>query len=660
MNGDLPVMQKFRVKLKSALDYISMKWVLYKFLLCERVGNQKASDQLTYNTYKKMISQKESLAQKLPCRENINDAYYNLPLEPRKILMVGLGKNVRGNLQVLLNELNSSEDYEGFQIYVRTSDETDENVRSFIEENGWSRTKTVLDDREYSVLLETSKYLLTEVYFPDSWAKRPGQVLISIWHGTPIKKIGLSKNSDTCHKNGPAQKNFINADYLLYPNTFTKDIMLDSYKVTQLMKGHFMMMGYPRTGGMLSMTKNEKLRLRSKLAPEGKRLYVYMPTFRDYLSEEEGVIMIKELLDYLEESLAEDQILYVNLHHKFNGVLSYDGYTKILPFPPDVDSYQILAVSDALISDYSSVFFDYLALRKQIVLYIPDYEIYRRRRGVYFDLISLPFDMAESKEAVLEALKRGKQYDDTEIYEDLCCYDSPDNAKKLCRLFLGDTSFSAFEPVPRNGAPNVLIHTELAPKGEKTKILESLANTYGEEKYNLFFTCSKSELNPKESGAYPMFRQVPVIGSDSEHRFSSVGRTVKDLYLQGKLTFEEAVPCLELDYRLMSKRMVGESEVSVAVIYDCVDADRILALASMDAHLLLFLHKEMLDAIQAGDTYLKDAVCYTAKKSRGVYTFSDQECTQAQTLFGKRQGVHISKIRSAGELNDLIEKAISG
>ena len=85
--------------------------------------------------------------------------------------------------------------------------------------------------------------------------KKDGQTYINIWHGTPLKKLGLAKNANGKHKDGNTQKNFIDADYLLYPNEYTKVHMLESYKVATLMQGKALNLGYPRTGGMLAAQK---------------------------------------------------------------------------------------------------------------------------------------------------------------------------------------------------------------------------------------------------------------------------------------------------------------------------------------------------------------------------------------------------------------------
>ena len=146
------------------------------------------------------------------------------------------------------------------------------------------------------------------------------------------------------------------------------------------------------------------------------------------------------LLNYLDKGLRDDQILYVNLHHKVDDLMNYTLYRHIKKFPAFLDSYELLSVADALISDYSSVFFDYLATRKQIILHIEDYDTYSSYQGLYMNINELPFDKAKTKKEVLDALNRGKTYDDEEAFKYFCKYDTVNNHKKVCQLVMADES----------------------------------------------------------------------------------------------------------------------------------------------------------------------------------------------------------------------------
>lgn len=281
-------------------------------------------------------------------KRTVTDYYYDSKIVPGRVVLMGLGKNVRGSMQYILNELNHNDAFKDFHIYVKTAKDTEEIVKTYIRQNGWSRTEAVTPDSVYMELIETAQFLLTEVYLTAAWVKKEGQMYINIWHGTPLKKLGLAKNAKGKHKNGIQQSNFIDADYLLYPNDYTKKHMLESYKVADLMPGKVLKLGYPRTGGMLEAAQSDQTELRKMLAPNGEHIYAYMPTWKDYLKVDQVVAESKELLDYLDANLREDQILYVNLHHRVSDSLDYSQFKRIRQFPPTVDSYKLLALTDAL------------------------------------------------------------------------------------------------------------------------------------------------------------------------------------------------------------------------------------------------------------------------------------------------------------------------
>lgn len=561
------------------------------------------------------------------------DYYFDTKIRKKTILMVGLGKNVRGNLQYILNELNGSDLYKGFRIYVRTSEETDEIVKKYIEDNHWLRTTTVLNDKEYRYVMESVQFYLTEVFFPDTWTKRPGQISINIWHGTPLKKLGLAKNSKTCHRGGNTQKNFIEADYLLYPNEYTKKNMLESYKVSELMNGQTLMLGYPRTGGMLAAQAENQEELRNLLAPNGEKIYAYMPTFKDYLKNEVVVKQSKDLLDYLEANLRDDQLLYVNLHHKVSDSIDYSGYKRIKKFPPNIDSYRLLSVTEALITDYSSVFFDYLALRKQIILFMEDYKVYKKKRGVYMDLSDLPFDKAITKEEILEAINRGKTYNDDAVYQEFCQYDSSENAKKLCQIFLNDLSGLDLQPIPKKIKHKVLVYSERMQPGHMTKQLHELTKIYDKQENEIFLSCCIDAVNQNTASAYPMLFENSVIGTGRDPHLTGKGKVLKTLYLEHEISLDEAMKYLKYDYALMPLRMYGHADFDRLVIYDVLDPELLFGLSQMQVPKVMIITDDMIREIESENEELKAAIQYTIKNCEQVYTESEFNREFAEELF---------------------------
>lgn len=566
--------------------------------------------------------------------KSMNDLYFQSKKQEKAVVMVGLGKNVRGNMAAILDVLNHEEAFADFKMYVRTSEETDALVQEFIRQNGWTRTETLPKAGKFNNLLESAEFLITEVFFPEGWIKQPFQKYINIWHGTPLKKLGLAKQFKTAHKNGNTQKNFIEADYLLYPNEYTKDNMLESYKVSQLLSGQTFLLGYPRTGTMMAAAAGNLDDVYQKLAPNGEKIYAYMPTFRDYLKVEQVVAQAKELLDYLEKNLSDRQILYVNLHHRVNDSLDYSVYKRVKKFPSDIDSYRLLAASDALITDYSSVFFDYLALRKQIVLYISDYATYRKKRGMYMDIMELPFDKAKTPEEVLNALNAGKQYDDREVFERFCGHDSAENAKKLCSLLLdGEPQVELSKP-ERTAEQRALVYSDAFASGKVTKFLHEFTKAYDRSKDEVYLSCWVEKADGNRGSAYPMMFETPVIGGDMILHFTGVGAQVRELMMEESIPFEQAMAYLKYDYSLISRRQYGSAEFESIVIYDAEEADSFLFLAEMDAPKILFLQEKVCKRIEKGDHVLANAVRYAAKYSRAVCVLKEGLKERGEAILG--------------------------
>ena len=173
-----------------------------------------------------------------------------------------------------------------------------------------------------------------------------------------------------------------------------------------------------------------------------------MPTWRGTQSNvavnELYVKDVKKILEYLDGELDDNQVLYVNLHSLVKDEVSIDGYRHIYPFP-NIDNYEFLNCVDVLISDYSSVFFDFSITKKPIVLFMYDYEEYMSDRGTYFDVKSLPFEKIYTLEELAKYIhlkdKISKRYEGLDdYYQQFTKYDSIDSTHKLNQYFFdGET-----------------------------------------------------------------------------------------------------------------------------------------------------------------------------------------------------------------------------
>ena len=255
----------------------------------------------------------------------------------------------------------------------------------------------------YFYYLATSKYFVNNVNFHDHYVKRPGQVEIQTMHGTPLKTLGLDVPADFPTK--IFEEMFIKKcsrwDYLTVQSDFVADITRRCFRF----KKKFLKTGYPRTD--ILYTKNNPsdiADLKEKMGlPRDKKVILYAPTWR---LRNKFDLMID--LDSFKKSLSDEYILILRLHH-----FSAKGWKQ----PPkddfiydltDYDSVEELyLISDILVTDYSSVMFDYSILDRPIFLFTYDMEEYRDKlRGMYFDIEELPpgpivYTSKELEEAII-------------------------------------------------------------------------------------------------------------------------------------------------------------------------------------------------------------------------------------------------------------------
>ena len=249
--------------------------------------------------------------------------------------------------------------------------------------------------RRYLKALCNAKYLINNVTFPAFFIKREGQVYVNTWHGIPLKKLGFDMPNGKIDS-ANIIRNFMHADYLISANSFLTGIYLDSYKLSGLYPGKIIEEGYPRLD-LLSCADRQavirKLKSLSVTIEENKKIVLYAPTWRgdSYGSPFDTVDDYLQLKEFLEDRLDMQQYQILIKIHQVLYQKQKDRLDKIgFMIPATVDANEMLAITDILISDYSSIYFDFLATGRPILFYIPDLESYQESRGLYFTAKDLP------------------------------------------------------------------------------------------------------------------------------------------------------------------------------------------------------------------------------------------------------------------------------
>ncbi|MEU8972945.1 bifunctional glycosyltransferase family 2 protein/CDP-glycerol:glycerophosphate glycerophosphotransferase [Streptomyces monashensis] len=292
-----------------------------------------------------------------------------------------------------------------------------------------------------------AKYLVNNVNFPYELPKRRGAVLVQTQHGTPLKKMGTDLRDHPAAARGMNFDRLVEQcgrwDFLVSPNPHTTEVF------TRVYPGGYEVLetGYPRVDRLVNSSPDQARRVRDELgiAP-GQTAVLYAPTHRDHEDREATLLDVRRFAD----ELGDDHVLLVRAHYFDTPQTgSSQGVVDVSSHPSIED---LCIAADVLITDYSSVMFDYAALDRPIVIYAPDWETYRHARGVYLDLLTeAPGAVAITQEQLAKIFLSG-EYAGPHVTEQrsgfrarFCPYDDGHAAERVVRsVFLP-------EPADTNG-----------------------------------------------------------------------------------------------------------------------------------------------------------------------------------------------------------------
>ena len=394
------------------------------------------------------------------------------------------GGDFTGNIFRIVEELSSG-DYGDYQIHVYAKNNVPSKIKQFQKNYNLKIDKIITNEKEALKALGRAKYIFTDAGMRPRYVKRPGQVFFNTWHGTPLKVMGVH-NMPEEHRTGNVQHPFLSSDYLLYPNDYMREKMLTAFMIDKMYPGKILMEGYPRNSIFFDQKRAQELK--EKLNYSDKQLFIYMPTYKGILMErkdEEQKDEIHEILAELDANLKDNQLLLVKLHVYNQSKINFRKFKHIEAFPTGYEIYDVINMADVLVTDYSSVFFDFANSRKKIVLFNYDEAEYLADRGVYIPLVDLPFPKVQTVTDLVKELNAPINYDDTEFIERFGTYERPDAARYICQhVFNGENVCR--EDVIVNDKPNVLIYAgDLLKNGVTTSLINFLSHV-DTDRYNFF------------------------------------------------------------------------------------------------------------------------------------------------------------------------------
>lgn len=288
------------------------------------------------------------------------------------------------------------------------------------------RAKIVkLRSDEYYKYYATAGYVITNSNLDYGIAKRDGQKFLQTWHGTPLKRLrcdieaeegnALNSLEEINQKNDLDVKRY---DYFISPSAFSTEKFRSAFNLTNLgLEDIIIETGYPRNDLLFKFDEEYAAKIKSDLGiPDDKKVILYAPTFRDNQHDGSGYTYKTEVdFDKLRRELSDEYVILFRAHYFVASQFDFASYKGFVIDASGLDDITPLyTVADLLITDYSSVFFDYANLKRPMYFYMYDLEDYADNiRGFYIDINELPGPIIQEEDELIKAIKAGDwSYDD--------------------------------------------------------------------------------------------------------------------------------------------------------------------------------------------------------------------------------------------------------
>ena len=295
-------------------------------------------------------------------------------------------------------------------------------------ENG--RTELVkFRSRADNKALRKAKYWIANYRMLDYQHPRKGQIYVQCWHGTPLKRLGYDiKESDNAMNSLSEIKEKYRTDakkfrWLLSPSPFATEKFSTAWNLKETGQEYKILEeGYPRNDRLAKATPEETAALKEKLGVTGKKVILYAPTWRDNQHVSGKGYTYKTEVDFgkLRRELGEDHVILFRAHYLVANSFDFARYGD---FVKDVSSYpdinDLYIASDMVVTDYSSVFFDYSILERPVIFYMYDLEEYAGElRGFYLSLDELPGPIVKDEDSLIKEIRAADDWKPDESYKE--------------------------------------------------------------------------------------------------------------------------------------------------------------------------------------------------------------------------------------------------
>lgn len=424
-----------------------------------------------------------------------------------------------------------------------------------------------LHSDEYLYHLATAKYLVNNVSFAPYFVRRPEQRYLNTWHGTPMKTLGKSMHQGTIEYEN-LERNFLQTTHIMVPNELTRWAIIDEHHLDGIYPGSIGFVGSPRLDRLVRdyATLRERIRQRLNVSDEDQ-LVLVAPTWRGGVSSRD--LDIGVLREQLLSLASIENVHVVYRAHRLTESLIEEFSLPAQIVPSEIDTNDLLAAVDHLITDYSSVAFDFLVTGKPVTLFVPDEDEYSSERGLYLRPEELPFGIARDLEQLVNEVKNPSfspaEYE--QARNKYCATEDGRASSRCIDFFLSDDMRGS----ELNGYPTLVFHASLIPNGIASSFI-ALVEQLSSYSLNVVLVIEPNVLR-RESGRLEMLKRLP----DSVKLVSRVGDLVltpEEAYIRSRVEGMKLTPSDEMKQRYEgiwkreAKRVLGDISVDCAIEWD--------------------------------------------------------------------------------------------
>ena len=273
------------------------------------------------------------------------------------------------------------------------------------------------NSKDYYKYLSIAKYWIVNSIIDEGIIKKKNQVYVQCWHGTPLKKLRydievngavLNTIEEIRKRNDRDARKF---DYFISPSKYCTEKFTSAFNLKALGKENIIIeKGYPRNDFLFNKTKKDVDSIKKKLGlPLDKKVIFYLPTFRDN-QHTSGVGYTYNLaidFDSLKKKFSKDYVILFSPHYFIANNIDLSKYKGFVFNVARYDEInELYLVSDIIMTDYSSVFFDFANLKRPMLFYMYDFDDYQNNlRDFYISLDELPGPISKTQDELENNLK---------------------------------------------------------------------------------------------------------------------------------------------------------------------------------------------------------------------------------------------------------------